>query len=147
MKREKELFLDWCYSERNLEEITLEAYGTDLDGFIEYLSEIGVDSIRTFNESHLEAWIVFCSKLLDNKQITDQTCTRRRVSVRRFLKFLFNEELCRIDPAMVMEAQSNTWKIPIVLSEKQIDMLLAQPNRNTILVPFYCYFQKQYFEK
>ena len=89
MKREKELFLDWCSAERNLTEITLEAYGSDLDGFFLYLKEQGVESLQQFRAHHLESWVYQMSVAQKESDITAQTNNRRRVSVRRFLQFLF----------------------------------------------------------
>ena len=50
MKREKELYLDWCAAEKNLEEISLEAYSHDLDLFF--------SSPTSFRDEHSEFKLV-----------------------------------------------------------------------------------------
>ena len=133
MKREKELFLDWCSAERNLTDITLEAYGSDLDGFFSYLKSLGIDSMSSFRAHHLEDWVQQMSAEQNSNLITTQTNNRRRVSIRRFLQFLFHEDLIAVDPNLVMESQPNKWHLPTILSEKQIVSLLSQPKVHTVL--------------
>lgn len=136
MKREKELYLDWCSSEKNLEEISLEAYSHDLDLFFAFLKENQVESMEAIRTHHFESWLHLCLSQMDEghpNHITQQTANRRRGSVRRFLRFLYNEDLCGIDPDLTMGRQTNKWEPPSVITEKQVDVLLAAPDKSTYL--------------
>ena len=133
MKREKELYLEWCIAEKDLQDISLEAYSHDLDLFFDYLEDWKITKIEQLREYHVESWLAYCHQLHKEETITLQTCNRRRGSMRRFIRFLYNEEMCEIDPDLIMGTQTTKWFPQNVISESQIQSLLEQPNQESIL--------------
>ena len=134
MKREKELYLEWCLAEKDLQDISLEAYSHDLDLFFEYLKEWKIIKIEQLREYHVESWLALChQKYHHEKTITLQTCNRRRGSMRRFIRFLYNEEMCGIDPDLIMGPQTTKWLPHSVITEEQVQALLAQPKHASLL--------------
>ena len=133
MKREKELYLEWCIAEKDLQEISLEAYSHDLDLFFDFLNDWNITSIKQLREYHVESWLAYCHQLLKEENITLQTCNRRRGSMRRFIRFLYNEEMCDIDPDLIMGTQTTKWFPKNVISESQVQSLLEQPNLESVL--------------
>lgn len=133
MKREKELYLEWCIAEKDLQDISLEAYSHDLDLFFTYLKEWDIIKIEQLREYHVESWLALCHQNYRNENITLQTCNRRRGSMRRFIRFLYNEEMCGIDPDLLMGPQTTKWLPQNVITEEQVQSLLSQPDVNSLL--------------
>ena len=53
MKKELDLFLDYCHVECNLKEITISSYKMDIEGFFSYLLSVRVDDAKNVRESEV----------------------------------------------------------------------------------------------
>ena len=133
MKRELELFLDYCRVECNLQEITVISYQADLQGFFSYLVSVQVNDAKKVQDHHIISWYEQMRNEMKLGDIGGKTILRRKVSVRRFFRFLFQEDIVSSNPVAFMEPEKNVWRLPKIISEKQVEILLAQPDQSKIL--------------
>ena len=132
MKREIELFLDFCSSEKNLVSITLESYEYDLGGFTTFLKSHAIENIEQLQDYHVKQWIYERNKIREEEKKAIATTRRSFTAVKQFLTFLYNEDLCAIDPNLIFDMGRHKWEIPEVITTTQVENLLMQPNTKTL---------------
>lgn len=116
-----ELYLDAISAERDAAENTLQAYARDLMSLAEHLEDRGEDfasATRDSIETHLMS--------LDTKGMAAATRARHLSATKQFFRFLFLEGLRTDDPAAQIRGPSKQAKLPVTLSETDVDALLAE---------------------
>jgi integrase/recombinase XerD len=115
--------------ERQLAANTLEAYGHDLRCLAEHLQKQGVRAAGQIEERDLLGFIVS----LHEGGIHSRSVARYLVVLRGLFQFLLRERLVAKDPTAQIEFPSKWKKLPHFLTLEQVDALLAQPDRSTVL--------------
>ncbi|MEC7986580.1 MAG: tyrosine recombinase [Myxococcota bacterium] len=133
MKRELEIFLDYCRAECNLREITVISYQTDIEGFFSFLLSVQVDDAKKVRDHHITSWFEKMRLEMDRDELGGKTILRRKVSIRRFFRFLFEEDLIASNPTAYIEPEQNIWRLPKIISEKQVEVLLSKPDQSKFL--------------
>ncbi|KLK91954.1 recombinase XerD [Microvirga vignae] len=117
--RQASLFLDMLAAERGASKNTLDAYRRDLDDYLGFLNEAGVEpdnasaaTIRGFMAS------------LEERGLKATSAARRLSAVRQFHKFLYVEGYAPADPTAAVSAPKRGRALPKVLSVDQVDRLL-----------------------
>ncbi|WP_134500507.1 site-specific tyrosine recombinase XerD [Microvirga pakistanensis] len=117
--RQAGLFLDMLAAERGASKNTLEAYRRDLDDYLGFLDETGVQpgsataaTIRSFMAG------------LEERGLKATSAARRLSAVRQFHKFLYVEGYAPADPTAAVSAPKRGRALPKVLSVDQVDRLL-----------------------
>jgi integrase/recombinase XerD len=121
-------YLAWCRVERGLSSHTVEAYYRDLADLRSHLKGRGVDPI-TAEADDLRAWMM---SLLE-RGLGRRTIARRRVAMRQFYRFLVAEAVLTTSPATLIEGPATPRKLPQTMSEAEVDALIAQPDRSTLM--------------
>ena len=118
-------FADALWLEDGLSANTLAAYRRDLAQFSHWLSEHqGLVLLQT-QEHHLQAY--FAARHAHSKA----TSANRRLTVfRRFFHWALRESLVRVDPTLKLLAAKQALRVPKILSEAQVEALLAAPDTN-----------------
>lgn len=122
-------FLYWMKAERHASDNTLDAYRRDLTQFGEWLTKRGVRRLEDVGGSEVSGWLVH----LDELGRAPSTRARHRTSVRRLFHFRVQEGLQEADPTARIKAPPPKRGLPTVLSEAQVEALLAAPRRDTPL--------------
>ncbi len=123
-------FLGQARVERGLSPNTLEAYHRDLVRFCTWLaSELGIERPEAVTREHIGLYL---GSLLDSG-LARRSLARHRVSIRRLFHFLHHEGLIPVDPAAQVEAPMPSRSLPGVLSQAEIERLLAAPDTSTVL--------------
>lgn len=117
-------FLDYLLVERGLSENTVSAYFRDLNEFISFVGDVlkvTSDDISRYLE-HL-------------RQLgrAESTIDRKVDAIRGFYKFLVREGLMRHNPTEILEPIKSWHKLPSVLSVKEVEALLEEPDISTPL--------------
>jgi integrase/recombinase XerD len=114
-------FLEMLSAERGLAQNSLLAYRNDLadfSGFLTGRSEnpetIGTDGLRLYMQG------------LSDEGMTASTAARRLSALRQFFKFLVQENIRKDDPAALLDAPKRARPLPKLLSEDEVDRLLAE---------------------
>lgn len=134
IKEEKliQQFLDYLLFERGLSINTINSYKLDLKGFVRFINEFSQQS----PSSILEVTYSNIAKYLAHLQelgLASSTVDRKMDSLRGFYKFLVSERLISDNPTELVESLKSWNKLPLVLSVKEVELLLAQPDTSTPL--------------
>ena len=123
MEKQIKLFLEFLKNDKRLSENTLQSYKRDINQFKDYLdknnmpySEISKDDIKNYL-AHLQDL---------NKKTS--TISRNLASVRSFYQFLLRNQRVESDPTEGIQSPKIEKKAPNILSSKEVELLLEQPN-------------------
>jgi integrase/recombinase XerD len=118
-------YLDHLRVERALAENTLAAYARDLGKFADHaeksLAKRGED---TLDGGDVAAFLVGLSR----QGLSARSSARHLSAVRGFAKFLVRERLLSEDPTALTDRPRIGRKLPMYLSESEVDTLLTSPN-------------------
>jgi len=123
-------YLAYARVDRGLAQNSLEAYARDLTTLAEWLHE--QQDIREPGEvtrDHLTGYMGF---LFDSGRGL-RTAARHRIAFRQLFRFLVEESIIKVDPSLLVEAPRPGRKLPSVLSEAQVESLLAAPHTDTMI--------------
>ena len=120
----EEEFSMYLTDEKKLSESTLLSYRRDLDRFFEYLDEKNIDDIKKSNKTVVLTYLLKLQK--DGKK--SATISRSLASIRAYFGYLNRSGLIKKDPTIGVEAPKTEKKIPEILTEEEINLLLALPH-------------------
>lgn len=117
-------FVQYLTYEKELSKNTLESYKRDISQYIGFLQN---KSITTFKDTNKTTIITYLLHLQKMGKAT-ATISRNLASIRSLYQFLLNEKLIDKDPTINLESPKSEKKLPSVLSLKEVELLLAQPD-------------------
>ncbi|MBA2367905.1 MAG: site-specific tyrosine recombinase XerD [Candidatus Protochlamydia sp.] len=121
-------FFVYLASEKGLSSNTLEAYHRDLSDYLKFLKAIQIKQWKDIEIQHLINFI----SLKKEKQYASSTIYRTFIAIKVFFKFLKREGII-VKNLMALVENPKVWQlIPHVMSEEEIERLLAQPDVNTM---------------
>jgi integrase/recombinase XerD len=122
-------YMDYLVIERGLAPNTLLAYGRDLRGYIDTLEGLGIATTAAIEDEALEYHLARLSR----RGLKASSRSRTISAIRRFHRFLKQEGMLRADVAVEITGPKRGKRIPKVLTIRQIESLLAQPDTATPL--------------
>jgi integrase/recombinase XerD len=123
-----ERFLDALWIEDGLAANTLAAYRRDLELYAAWLLREQGRDILTAHESDLLGYTAF------RHAGSRATSANRRLTVfKRFYRWALREQLIREDPTLRLRNARQPMRVPKLLSEAQVEALLAAPDAATPL--------------
>jgi integrase/recombinase XerD len=121
-------FIDALWIEDGLAAQTLAAYRRDLSLFAQWLQAQAGRSLDATRESDLLAYMA------QRHAATRATTANRRLSVfKRWCRWALREKLIAADPTLKLQAARQALRVPSILSEAQVEALLAAPDVATPL--------------
>jgi len=121
-------YLAYARIDRGLAQNSLEAYARDLTTLAEWLhDQQDIDDPAEITRDHLTGYMGF---LFDSGRGL-RTAARHRIAFRQLFRFLTEEGILKADPSLLIEAPRHGLKLPSVLSEPQVEALLAAPFTDT----------------
>jgi integrase/recombinase XerD len=117
-------FLAHLTVERGLAGNTVRAYSTDLAQVAGFMDERGSTSVSALAPEAISAFLVHRLDAGD----TTRTLARKLVSVRRLCRFLLAERQLAADPTETIDSPPIRQKLPVVLTEREVEHLLAAPD-------------------
>jgi len=122
-----EEFLNYINLEKGLSANTIESYGRDLRKFIKFLNKKGIDKIDNVTRRHITDYLISEKK----KGLNANSASRNMVSIKVFFRFLAANNYIAEDITSALDSP-RLWKvIPEVLSIKEVERLLKQPDTRT----------------
>lgn len=106
--------------EKSLSKNTLEAYNTDLEKLISFLSSENIAILQT-STNDLERFIAS----LHDVSIHARSQARIISGIKSFFRFLILEDYIEIDPSELIEGPRIGFKLPEVLSVEEIDAIIS----------------------
>ncbi len=117
-------FIDYLSVERGLALNTLESYGRDLRQYSDFLEKGRFASIEQATRATIISYLLH----LEKQGKATATIARRLAALKSFYQFLVREKILDRDPTANLESPKLEKRLPRVLSVKEVDQLLRQPN-------------------
>ncbi len=115
-------FANYLRSECHLATNTVEAYSRDLARFFQWLGKRQIQRLRICDLASYPAWLAELS-------LAPGSVTRHVASLKVFFRYLQLEGALTDNQAELLRTPKLWQRVPQVLSEKQVDQLLAAPRR------------------
>ena len=118
-----DLFKSYLENTKKCSKNTLDAYLRDVNQFILYCSQNGAKSIEKVSENYITKYIEYLTFIGKS----DSTKTRIVASLHSYFSFLLTQGVINTDPTKDVKGPKTTRKIPDVLDNNEIMLLLSQP--------------------
>jgi len=117
-------FVEYLKTERQMSVNTVESYTRDIRQYMEYIGNHGLVSFADAGESTVMTYLL----MLQNHGKSNATVSRSLSSIRALYQYLLNDGEVRKDPTIKIEAPKSEKKFPSILSLKEIEKLINQPD-------------------
>ncbi len=107
---------------------TLQAYKRDLQKFVEYADNVGIDDFCNVDTDTVSDF----KQYLAGKGLSSASISRTLSSMRSLFQYLVAEGICTSNPAKSVHNDKAEKKEMTVLTSKEVDALLAQPDLNDV---------------
>lgn len=124
-----ERFLHYLIVEKGLSRNTIDAYRRGLSRFLKHEREKGVREIREIEKFHIRSFLLS----LRRKNLNTKSIVRDLVAIRSFFRFLIQEGVLDSNPVEELESPKVARTLPEILTLKEIEQVLAQPDVQTPL--------------
>ena len=111
-------FLEMMSAERGAAQNTLEAYGRDVEQFLENCSYA---SLKDISGDDIEDFIQYLSR---DEHLSPKTVARKISALREFFKFLYTEKLIKTNPALDILTPKQQKPLPKFLTQEEIKQLI-----------------------
>ena len=105
---------------------TLESYMRDMGQFIKYLLMTDVNDMTDVDKSVVDGYVEYCK----NSNRSNATVTRVIASIRSYYNFLITIGVVNSNPTVGVKTDKAEKKLPEILTQKETDLLLSQPDIN-----------------
>jgi integrase/recombinase XerD len=122
-------FLHYLVVEKGLSKNTIEAYSHGLNRFLDHLRKKEIGDWAKVSKFEVRAFLL----LLKRQGLSTKTVVRNLVAIRTFFKFLVQEGFLEFNPVEELESPKVAKTLPKILSLKEVEQLLEQPNPKTPL--------------
>ena len=122
-------FLHYLIVEKGFSKNTIEAYSHGLNRFLNHLKEKGIREIKEVGKFDVRGFLL----VLKRKNLSAKSIVRNLVAIRSFYKFLIQEGILETNPIENLESPKVAKTLPEILTLKEIEQLLEQPNLQTPL--------------
>ena len=114
-------FLDYLLLEKNYSELTIKAYGKDIQLFLDFLKEeYKNENLKEVNYAQIRSWII----QMVNQNISNRSINRKISSLNSFFKFLIKTEYIKTNPLAKHKALKTSKKVQVPFSEEEINSVL-----------------------
>lgn len=120
-------FLKYVASEKGLAQNTVESYRRDAQTFGLFLQKIGIEDFKDVSEHHI---VDFLGRLKSQKYATS-SISRCLIALKVLFRFLKRENLVSTNVTFYLETPKLWQLIPEVLTNDEVERLLAQPDPQT----------------
>lgn len=117
-------FLHYLIVERGLSQNTIDSYGHDLNRFLSYLDGKGVKEISDVGKFEIRAFMMY----LKRYGLSVKSVVRNLVAIRTFFRFLVQDGILENNPAEELELPKLDKSLPEILTIKEVESLLNQPD-------------------
>lgn len=118
-----EEYLRFLTVERGLAENSLAAYGRDLRRIVGYFKQGGVGSFQVVSRGQVARLLL----TLREAGLAPRTVARHTSSLRGLYRYLLTQDHVKEDPTAHLESSSPWVRLPGVLSQEEVERLLAAP--------------------
>jgi len=120
-------FFLYLTAEKGLSLNTIKAYQNDLNRFAAVLKDQGIEDFSNVTQDHI---INFCA-LLQSHSYAQTSVTRALIAIKVLFRYLKKEKVIEKNVAFYLESPKLWQMLPSVLSCREVDRLLEQPDLTT----------------
>lgn len=124
MKDKIDDFINYLGVERGLSENTLAAYMEDLLQYVEFLKTIHVNSWDEVMRGQIISYIVYMRDL----GLKATSISRKIAALKTFFRFLIQEGVLKIDPAIDIDLPKQQDRLPRFLTLSEVERLVNTPD-------------------
>lgn len=126
MAREARGWLDHLAVERGAARNTLVSYRRDLDRYLQFLEQLGVDAPGAVTERHVVDFLTDLREpRTDRPALSAASAARTLVAVRGLHRFLATEGVTQADPAAGVAPPKTPMRLPKAIGVEQVERLIA----------------------
>lgn len=129
MRQAIEHYLMYIQVQKSYSDHTLTAYRNDLSQFLKFVSA-DPDGVESWQDVDTDLILRYVLDLKD-RQYAAATVARKVASVKSFFHHLFKNGILPDDPTATLDSPRVKRRRPKVLSERDVDRLLAQPAKDS----------------
>jgi len=122
-------FLHYLVVEKGLSQNTIEAYSRGLVRFVDHLKRKRIQDVRDVGKFDVQGFLLSLRK----KNLNTKSVVRDLSAIRSFFRFLIQEGILETNPVEDLESPKVAKTLPEILSLKEIEQILEQPNLQTPL--------------
>ncbi len=123
-------FLNYLKVEKGLSLHTLDAYGRDLANYLEFLQNAAVTSPDKIGQQQVLRFLA----AQKTAGLAPRSRARTLSALRTFHRFLLREKYADLDPTALIESPRTVQPLPKLLSQAEVERLLAAPQGESVLV-------------
>lgn len=120
-------FCSYLKSRRKVSDNTLQSYQHDIHQFIDFAHSSGIQDINDVDSKLIEKYLA----ALRREKLSDATVARNLSSIHTFFKYLVSSKKISFDPSLGVKAPTSTHKLPSIMTDDEVDVLLQQPDTMT----------------
>jgi integrase/recombinase XerD len=120
-------FLHYIIVEKGLSKNTIDAYSHSLNRFLDYLKKKGIQEISNVSKLDVRAFLLTLKRM----DLSTKTVVRNLAAIRSFFHFLIREGILEVNPIEELESPKIEKRLPDILTLKEVEQLLEQPNSQT----------------
>ena len=117
-------FFDYLRTTKKSSDNTVQAYMRDLQKFLEFAESNNIDDLSDIDAETVSDF----KQHLTEKGLLSSSISRTLSSLRSFFQFLISNGVCESNPAKSVHNDKAEKKEMVVLSTKEVDALLSQPD-------------------
>ena len=129
MDRLLDQFLHYILVEKGLSKNTIDAYSHGLNRLLDYLRRKGIQEMPKVSKLDIRAFLLG----LKRQGLSTKSVVRNLAAIRSFFRFLIQEGILGANPIEELESPKIERKLPEILTLKEVEQLLGQPNSQTPL--------------
>ena len=122
-------FLHYLTVEKGLSDNTIEAYHHDVGRFLGHLREKEIQDFSRVDRVNLRAFLAG----LRRQGLSTRSIARNQAALRTFFRFLLLEGILESNPAEDLESPKTDRNLPEILTVREVEELLEQPDLRTPL--------------
>ncbi|TCS82928.1 tyrosine recombinase XerC [Tepidibacillus fermentans] len=119
-------FQGYLQIEKNASIHTIKNYLKDIDDFLAFMASLGLTTYDQVEYLHVRSYLA----LLNKKEYTRKTISRKLSSLRTFFRFLTRENHIQTNPFRMVSTPKIEKKLPQFLYMEEIEELLQLPDRS-----------------
>lgn len=119
-------FENYLKTEKNSSKNTMQSYLRDISQFSAYCITFSINDLSSVNNAFIQRYFDY----IKSTGKSEATITRAVASLRCYYKFLENQGFCKENPISNLKQKAAPKKLPEVLTNKEVLLLLEQPSGN-----------------
>lgn len=117
-------FGKYLVDQKSVSANTLDSYVRDVEHFLKYMNKNEMDNPCDADKDFMNGYVEY---MKENKK-SCSTIIRNIASIRSFYQYLITQGQAECNPAKMVKLEKSPKKFPQILSGKEIELLLSQPD-------------------